>query len=104
MKNSTYKSTYFKRLFVFPFYRRMVLASFMLLIAGVLVGTAVLFKLHHHIITLFPVTKIGKERMIGYAQYYNYPMYYEPILFVGALGTPFCIFGIIWLLERRASK
>ncbi len=60
------------------------------------------FTFIQEIIDFFPKPHIGQERIIGYAQYFGYPLFAEPVVVLGFLGIPLIIFAVA--SRNRLSK
>lgn len=50
--------------------------------------------------TLFPVPEIGKDKLIGFAHYYGYPLYYDTIFFFILIFIPILNFSVIYWLSK----
>lgn len=51
---------------------------------------------------LFPPASIGSEKIIGYAQYYKYPLYFDNVVFFVFLFAPIVLVFIAkkWLRNK----
>ena len=57
--------------------------------------SGIIFLSFRYIRNLFPIPRIGNEKIIGYAQYYGYPFYFDTILFFIFIFLPVFIFVIL---------
>lgn len=53
---------------------------------------------------LFPVPEIGRDKLIGFAQYYGYPFYFDTIFFFFLIFLPILIFSVIYRLSKIKRK
>lgn len=63
-------------------------------------STLVIFLSFRAIRNIFPIPHVNDNKIIGYAQYYGYPFYFDTVLFFIFLLLPF----IIFFLEYRQIK
>ncbi len=54
--------------------------------------------------SFFPVQKIGKEKIIGYINYYGYPGNFDNLLFLLIILSPFFSLIIIMFLVKKNEK
>lgn len=60
----------------------------------------ILLKYFRVIRGLFAVPEIGREKIIGYAQYVGYPMYFDIFLFYILLFSPVAIIWILYFIRK----
>ena len=56
------------------------------------------------ILNFFPDPMIGKERIVGYAQYFGFPLYAETLMFSIAFVSPFIIFSIFFCMPKLFER
>lgn len=52
---------------------------------------------------LFPIPQIGPEKIIGYAQYFKYPLYFDNVVFFVFILIPFASVFLMrkWLKNEK---
>lgn len=50
--------------------------------------------------SFFPPPSIGESKIVGYAQYFGYPFYFDTVLFFVFLLSPILIFAFIKFRRR----
>jgi hypothetical protein len=66
-----------------------------------LLSEGILLLLFKKIRSFIPVPEIGEDKMVGFPQYYGYPIYYDTIYFLVLFILPILITVIIY---RKNSK
>ena len=51
--------------------------------------------------SIFPPPPIEKSGIVGFAQYFGYPFYFETIVFLVVVISPFVIVSIIKYLKKQ---
>ena len=70
-----------------------------LVLSGVIDGLLLLsFK---NFRSFFPPPEIGQEKLVGFAQYYGYPIYYDTIYFFILLIVPIITFFIVYTRGKK---
>lgn len=53
---------------------------------------------------IFPPPKIEDDRIVGFAQYNGYPMYFDTIVFFSLIFSPVLILLAVYLFTKHSSK
>jgi hypothetical protein len=68
-------------------------------ISFVIDGTLVVFL--RIIRSLFPLPAIGSDKIIGYAQYFGYPLTFDTIFFFSLIAVPLLVLISLYLFQRN---
>lgn len=80
-----------------PNYKKIILKSIVSSLI-LLIFLALTFK---KIRALFPIPIIGNDRLVGFSQYFGYPLYFDTIFFFFIISLPLLIFSLFYFLEKR---
>lgn len=61
----------------------------------------VLFITFKKISALFPIPMIGNDKLVGFPQYYGYPLYFDTQFFFFIIFLPILILLFFYFWERR---
>jgi hypothetical protein len=65
------------------------------------IAAAILLLKFRNLRELFPPTQIGEYKIVGFAQYYGYPFYYDNLIFAALILLPSLIFILIYFLYKK---
>ena len=64
----------------------------------ILVGLIITFK---KIRAIFPIPMINDDRLVGFSQYFGYPLYFDTLFFFFLVLVPIITFMIFYELNRK---
>jgi len=81
--------------FLFVVYHNQQKVLFLQLFTFYLLFSFFILLVFRNIRNTFPIPEVNEEKIVGYAQYFSYPLYFDTFLFLLLLMFPVVIFIIL---------